>query len=67
MIFSRLLLQLILSLNFILLSRESDGGALHGMNPDSLRSCLCFQVFRLSFASDSFNLLPVVFHQAKID
>ena len=34
-------------------------------NPDSLRSCLCFQVFRLSFASD-FILLLVRFHQAEI-
>ena len=36
-------------------------------NPDSLRSCLnCFRVFRLSFASDFFDLLLVGFHQAKI-
>ena len=34
---------------FILLSRESDGGAMRRTNPDSLRSCLCFQVFRLNF------------------
>ena len=25
-------------------------------NPDSLRSCLCFRIFRLNFASDFFNL-----------
>ena len=35
-------------------------------NPDSLRSCPCFQVFRLNFASDFFNLLLVRFHQAEI-
>ena len=35
-------------------------------NPDSLRSCLCFQVFRLNFASDFFNLLLAKFHQAEI-
>ena len=37
------------------------------MNPDSLRSCLCFRVFRLNFASDFFNLLLARFHQADID
>ena len=50
---------------FILLSRESDGGAVHRTNPDSLRSCPCFRVFRLSFASDFFNFLRVKFHKAK--
>ena len=35
-------------------------------NPDSLRSCLCFRVFRLNFASDFFDLLLAEFHQAKI-
>ena len=35
-------------------------------NPDSLRSCFCFQVFRLNFASDFFNLLLARFHQAQI-
>ena len=49
---------------FILLSRESDGGATHKTNPDSLRS-LRFRVFQLSFASDLFNLLLVRFHQAE--
>ena len=34
---------------FILLSRESGGGAIRRTNPDSLRSCLCFYVFRLNF------------------
>ena len=34
---------------FILLSRESGGGAMRRTNPDSLRSCLCFQVFRVNF------------------
>ena len=34
---------------FILLSRESDGGAMGRTNPDSLKSYLCFQVFRLNF------------------
>ena len=38
---------------------------MHRTNPYSLRSCLCFRVFRLSFASD-FNLLFVRFHQAEI-
>ena len=35
-------------------------------NLDSVRSCLCFRVFRLSFASDFFNLLLARFHQAQI-
>ena len=35
-------------------------------NPDLLRSCLCFRIFRLNFASDFFNLLLVRFHQAEI-
>ena len=35
-------------------------------NPDSLRSCPCFRVFRLNFASAFFNLLLVKFHQAEI-
>ena len=51
---------------FILLSRESDGGAMRRTNPDSLTSCPCFRVFRLNFASDFFNLLLVRFHQADI-
>ena len=51
---------------FIFLSRESDRGVTHRTNPDLLRSCLCFRVFQLSFASDSFDLQLVSFHQAKI-
>ena len=39
---------------------------MHRTNPDSLGSCPCFRVFRLSFASDFFNLLFVRFHQAEI-
>ena len=35
-------------------------------NPDLLRSCLCIQVFRLSFSSDFINLLLAKFHQAEI-
>ena len=35
-----------LSLSFY---HESGGGAMHRTNPDSLRSCLCFQVLRLNF------------------
>ena len=35
-------------------------------NPDSLRSCLCFRVFRMNFACYFFNLLLVRFHQAEI-
>ena len=35
-------------------------------NSDSLRSCLCFRVFRLSYASDFFNLLFARFHQEEI-
>ena len=35
-------------------------------NPDSLRSCLCFRIFRLNFASDFFNLLLVRFYSAEI-
>ena len=51
---------------FILLSRDSDGGAMHRTNPDSLRRCRCFRVFRLSFASALFDLLLVRFYQAQI-
>ena len=50
----------------ILLSRESDGGAMRRTNPDLLRSCLCFRVFRLNFAFHFFDLLLVRFHQAEI-
>ena len=39
---------------------------MHRTNPHSLRSCLCFRVFRSNFASDFFNLLLVGFHQAEI-
>ena len=39
---------------------------MHRTNPDSIRSCPCFQVFRLNFASDFFNLLRVRFHQAEL-
>ena len=46
---------------FILLSQESDGGAIHGTNLDSLRSRFCFQS---SFASDFFNLTLVRFQHA---
>ena len=35
-------------------------------NPDSLRSCPCFRVFRSNFASDFFDLPIVRFHQAEI-
>ena len=35
-------------------------------NPDSLRSCPCFRVFRLNFASDFFNLLLAKFLQAEV-
>ena len=35
-------------------------------NPDSLRSCLSFQVFPVEFSSDFFNLLLARFHQAEI-
>ena len=35
-------------------------------NPDLFRSCLCIQVFRLSFSSDFINLLLAKFHQAEI-
>ena len=35
-------------------------------NPDSLRRCLCLQVFRLNFSSDFFNLLLARFHQTEI-
>ena len=38
---------------------------MHRMNPDSHRSCLCFRVFRLNFASDLLNLLLVRFPQAE--
>ena len=39
---------------------------MHRTNPHSLRSCPCFQVFRLNFASDFFDLLLVKFHQTEI-
>ena len=39
---------------------------MHRTNPDLLRRCPCFRVFRLNFASDFFNLLLVRFHQAEI-
>ena len=39
---------------------------MHRTNPDSLRSCPCFRVFRLNFASDFFNLLLARIHQAEI-
>ena len=39
---------------------------MHRTNPDWLRSCRCFRVFQLSFASDFFNFLLVRFHQAEI-
>ena len=35
-------------------------------NPDSRRSCLCFRVFRLNFASDFIDLLLARFHQVEI-
>ena len=38
---------------------------MHRTNPDSLRSCRCFRVFRLHFAFNFFNLLLVRFHQAE--
>ena len=38
---------------------------MHRMNPDSLKSCFCFRVFRLNFASDFFNLLLLTFHLAE--
>ena len=34
-------------------------------NPESLKSCLCFQVSPVEFSSD-FNLLLARFHQAEI-
>ena len=49
---------------FILLPRESDGGAIHKTNSDSLFNCFCFRVFQLSFASHFFYLLFVRFNQA---
>ena len=51
---------------FIRLLRESDESAIHRTNRVSLRSCPCFRVFRLNFASDFFNLLLVRFHQAEV-
>ena len=35
-------------------------------NPDSLRSCLCFRIFRLNFVTAFFDLLLVRLHQAEI-
>ena len=51
---------------FLLLSQDSDGDAMLRTNPDSLRSCPCFRVFRLNYASDFFNLQLARFHQAEI-
>ena len=48
------------------LRRESDGGAVHRTNPDSLKSCFCLRILRLSFHSDFLDLLLVKFHQAEI-
>ena len=42
---------------FILQFRKSIGGAMRRSNPDSLKSCPCFRVSWLSFASDFLNLL----------
>ena len=39
---------------------------MHRANSDSLRYCFCFQIFRLIFVSDFFNLLLVRFHPAEI-
>ena len=39
---------------------------MHGTNPDSLKICPYFRVFRLNLASDFFNLMLVRFHQAEI-
>ena len=39
---------------------------MHRTNLESLRSCLCFRVFRQGFASDIFNLLLVRFHEAEL-
>ena len=39
---------------------------MHRTNPDSLRNCTFFRVFRLNFASDFFNLLLVRFHQVEV-
>ena len=39
---------------------------MHGTNPDSLKSCPYFRVFRLNFASYFFNLMLIRFHQAEI-
>ena len=49
-----------------LVTRKPHGGAMRRTNADSLRSCLCFQVFWLNFASDFFNSLLAGFHQAEI-
>ena len=51
---------------FLFSCHEKATKVLHRTNSDSLRSCLCYRVFRLSFASDFFNLLLVRFHQAEI-
>ena len=37
-------------IDFFILSRES---AMRRTNPDSLRSCLCFQVFRLNYLREA--------------
>ena len=39
---------------------------MHRANPDWPRSCPCFRVFRLSFASNFLNLLLFRFLQAEI-
>ena len=35
-------------------------------NPDSVRSCHCFRVFRLNFASDLFNLIIVKHNETRL-
>ena len=52
--------------SFLSSYHEKAAEALLKTNPDSLRNCLCFRIFRLNFASDFFNLLLAGFHQAEI-
>ena len=51
---------------FILLSRESDGGAMLGTNPDSLRSCLVSKFSAEILLPTSSICCLLRFHQAEI-
>ena len=55
-----------ISSSFLSSCHEKATEALFIQDKSRLRSCPCFQVFRLNFASNFFNLVLVRFHQAEI-